>query len=55
MSLTLSDIIYRFKQLDEFDAVDALGITTEDLAERFADIIEDKFDFFEQLLGDDNE
>jgi len=36
-------------------AMDALGITTEDLAERFADIIEDRFEFFEQLLGDDNE
>lgn len=53
MSLTLSDIIYRLKQLDEMDVTDILGLTTEDICERFLDVIEEKADVLEQLLKDD--
>jgi hypothetical protein len=55
MALTLTDIIYRLKQLDEVDVVDILGLTTEDICDRFSDLIEDKADLLEQLLKDDNE
>ena len=55
MSLTLNDIIYRLKQLDEMDVADILGLTTEDICERFLDVIEDKADLLEQLLKDDND
>jgi len=55
MSLTLADIIYRLKQLDEMDVTDILGLTTEDICERFSDIIEEKADLLEQLLKDDDE
>ena len=55
MSLTLADIIYRLKQLDEMDVTDILGLTTEDICERFSDIIEDKADLLEQLLKDDDD
>jgi hypothetical protein len=55
MSLTLTDIIYRLKQLDEVDVTDILGLTTEDLVDRFADVIEDKADLLEQLLKDDDD
>ena len=55
MSLTLSDIIYRLKQLDELDVVDILGLTTEEICDRFSDLIEDKADLLEQLLKDDDE
>ena len=55
MSLTLNDIIYRLKQLDEMDVTDILGLTTEDICERFLDVIEDKADLLEQLLKDDDD
>jgi hypothetical protein len=55
MALTLTDIIYRLKQLDEVDVVDILGLTTEDICDRFSDLIEDKADLLEQLLKDDDE
>jgi hypothetical protein len=55
MSLTLTDIIYRLKQLDEVDVVDILGLNTEDICDRFSDLIEDKADLLEQLLKDDDE
>jgi hypothetical protein len=55
MALTLTDIIYRLKQLDELDVVDILGLTTEEICDRFSDLIEDKADLLEQLLKDDDE
>ena len=56
MPLTLEELKEKLaEQLDEITLLDILGITSYDLVERFEDIIEDKFDFFEQLLGDDNE
>ena len=55
MSLTLTDIIYRLKQLDEMDITDILGLTTEDICERFLDVIEEKADVLEQLLKDDDD
>jgi hypothetical protein len=55
MALTLTDIIYRLKQLDELDVVDILGLSTEDICDRFSDLIEDKADLLEQLLKDDDE
>ena len=55
MALTLTDIIYRLKQLDEVDVVDILGLTTDVICDRFSDLIEDKADLLEQLLKDDDE
>jgi hypothetical protein len=55
MSLTLNDIIYRLKQLDEIDITDILGLTTEDICERFLDVIEDRADLLEQLLKEDDD
>jgi len=55
MSLTLTDIIYRLKQLDEIDITDILGLTTEDICDRFSDIIEEKADVLEQLLKEEDD
>jgi hypothetical protein len=35
------------------DVTDILGLTTEDICERFLDVIEEKADVLEQLLKDD--
>lgn len=56
MALTLTDIIDRLKQLDELDLMDVLGLTTEEVVDRFLDVIEDRADLLEQLLkGDEDE
>lgn len=41
---TLSDMIEQLKQLDEVSLLELLGLSSEDLVERFADIIEAKQD-----------
>jgi hypothetical protein len=44
MTLTLPELIERLKQLDEITLLELLGITSEDLVDRFSDVIEDKQD-----------
>ena len=50
MPLTLTDIMERLKQLDELDLIEYLGITSEDIVDRFSDLIEDKIDKLEQIV-----
>lgn len=47
MSLTLRDIMERMVKLDEITLLEVLDISSEELVERFADKIEDKFDELE--------
>lgn len=47
--VTLVDLMERLKQIEETALLDLLGLTSDDLVERFSDIIEDKFDY---LLGE---
>lgn len=47
MALTLREILERLKSLDEVELCDILGLSSEDIVERFADIIEDKMDKLE--------
>jgi hypothetical protein len=44
MTLTLPELIDRLKQLDEITLLELLGVTSEDLVDRFSDVIEDKQD-----------
>ena len=48
MSLTLIEIKDRLKQIDEVDLLELLEISSEDLVERFTDLIEDNFDKLER-------
>ena len=41
MALTLREILERLKSLDEVELCDILSLTSEDLVERFIDVIED--------------
>jgi hypothetical protein len=52
MSLTLRDIMERMARLDEITLLEVLNISSEELVERFADKIEDKFDELEIDLDD---
>jgi hypothetical protein len=48
--LTLTEVVERLKELDEIDLLEALNITSEDLVDRFSDVIEDKIDKLQQLV-----
>ena len=48
MALTLNDIKDRLKQIDEIDLLELLDINSEDIVERFTDVIEDNFDKLEK-------
>lgn len=50
MSLTLNDILDRLRQLDEVELLDILGINSDILVDRFADIIEEKLEQLEELV-----
>ena len=47
MALTLRDILDRLAQLDETQLCDILGISSEDILDRFLDVVEDKIDKLE--------
>ncbi len=52
MSLTLREIMERMTKLDEITLLEVLDITSEEIVEKFADKIEDKFDELEIDLDD---
>ncbi len=52
MSLTLRDIMERMATLDEITLLEVLDITSEELIERFADKIEDRFEDLERDLDE---
>jgi hypothetical protein len=43
--LTLVELIERLKDFDETRLLEMLNIQSEDIVERFADVIEDSYDF----------
>ena len=48
---TLPEILDQMKQLSEIDLVELLGINSEDLIDRFSDIVEDNPDKFDLALN----
>jgi hypothetical protein len=48
MALTIHDLKDRLKQINEIDLLELLEISSEDLVERFIDLIEDNFDKLEK-------
>jgi len=50
--LTLEEIKDKLKQLDEVTLLETLGLTSEDLINRCADLIEEKQDTLELELDD---
>jgi hypothetical protein len=48
MALTIHDLKDRLKQINEVDLLELLEISSEDLVERFIDLIEDNFDKLEK-------
>jgi len=50
MALTLTEIQERLKSLDEMTLVEELNLTSEDIVDRFEDLIEDQADRLEKLI-----
>jgi hypothetical protein len=48
MALTIHDLKDRLKQINEVDLLELLDISSEDIVERFIDLIEDNFDKLEK-------
>jgi hypothetical protein len=44
MSTTLAELQEKLKEVDEITLMELLNVSSEDLVERFVDVIEDKFD-----------
>jgi len=51
MSLTLEEIKERMKRWDELTLLEELNIRSEDIVERFDDLIEEHADRLEQLVN----
>lgn len=51
--MTLEDIKNHLLKLDEVTLLEVLNITSEDIVNRFMDVIEDKADELEEDLEDD--
>ena len=44
MYLTFNELLERLRQLDEITLVEEMGLTSEDIVDRFSDVIESKQD-----------
>jgi hypothetical protein len=51
MALTLEEIKERMKRWDEISIIEELSIRSEDIIERFDDVIEDQVDRLEKLVN----
>ncbi len=55
MALTILDLFDKLKRLDEISLMDILGITSEELVDRFEDRIEAMFDQLVDEIDDTEE
>lgn len=55
MAKTLRDLVNDLKQLDEVTLLEVLGLTSEDILDRFEDIVEDRFDELVDDLEDEED
>jgi hypothetical protein len=55
MSLTLEDLKDRLKKQDEVSLLEILDISSEEIVERFVDLIEDQFEKLEEELQDEDQ
>ena len=53
MPLTILDIKEKLKLLDEITLLEMLNISSEELVDRFSDLIEDNADHLEEEIKDD--
>lgn len=52
MALTLEEVKERLKQLDEVTLLELLEVDADLIVERFDDVIENNFEFYEEQVKD---
>lgn len=50
---TITDIIEQLKQIDEISLLEILDISSEDILEKFKDLIEERLEYFQQDLEEE--
>lgn len=50
MTLSFEEIKERLKQYDEVTLLEILGVSSEELVERFDDLIEDQIEYFHEQV-----
>jgi hypothetical protein len=50
---TITDIIEELKQTDEISLLEILDISSEDILEKFKDLIEERLEYFQQDLEEE--
>ena len=55
MAITFTELREKLKQIDEISLLEILNISSEDLVERFSDVIEDKYETLKEEFQDDEE
>jgi hypothetical protein len=50
LNLTLAELKEKLMQFDELDLIELLDLTSEDILERFEDIVEDKFEILQKEI-----
>lgn len=53
MSMTYQDLEERLKHLDELTLLELLDLSSEEIVDRFGDLIEDRFDELEQFFEEE--
>lgn len=53
--ITLADMILHLKRIDEISLLEILEISSEDLVDRFADKIEEKYDILKEDFEEEDE
>jgi len=53
--LTLTDVFEKLKRLDELTLLEILEISSEEIVDRFQDLIEDKYDQLSEELDEEEE
>jgi hypothetical protein len=55
MTITLTELFERLKQVDETSLLEILDISSEDIVDRFQDLIEEKYDTLSPEFTDQEE
>lgn len=50
MNLTLAELKEKLMQFDELDLIELLDLTSEDILDRFEDIVEDKYELLRKEI-----
>ena len=50
ITLTLAELKEKLMQFDELDLIELLDLTSEDILDRFEDIVEDKYELLKKEI-----